>query len=713
MNDVECIYLFLYICEFQQLCCEMHSTSYIRRQNQMWKKYLTRTLVCGLLLGACVMTEAVEPTTNNSLAYEVQPPLTPYAPGVVKPEGWLLDWARAAAEGTTGHLDEWSLVYGMGWKGVKFKGINVGPEGTGWPLEQCSYWLDGLVRLAYILDDPVLIKKVHERLDPVVDGALSGSPSLIHWRPMEQLDNRFDNWAHSHIARAIVAYYQATGDPRILKALVRVYKDYPLPYPDAHFNAVCGSVNLDPMLETYRLSGEAKILQNALDYASKDGFEALVDDYLSPDLASGHTVVFYENIRVPALLYPWTGNERHLRATQNVLAKAEHDHMLPMGLISGEEHAAGIGSTRNTETCNVAAGPWSLNWLLRITGEGDYGDQLERIFFNAGPSPIARDFQTTCYYQSANRVQEGLIARHPSSPGKGSNSFVPLAHPILCCVGNSNRILPNYIMHMWMRSADGGVAATLYGPSTLSTQVMGGKPVVLECKTNYPFEEEISILIKPSRMVRFPLHLRIPAWCKNPTMQVNGKPASIKTNQRGFVVLNRTWRKGDTVSLRFPMTPSVQQGWETDYPIKKSYSNYFTKKAARPLARMGQGIHNPWSSVSYGPLLFSLPIKDITPDQMDADAKWNYALDIAPKEAIEKIKVRRTPMRKPWNWPLGGPIVLSVPARQFDWNPTKLQPLPAELIEGGKPCTIELVPYGTTKFHISMFPVTKSSFKVK
>lgn len=370
--------------------------------------------------------------------------LIPLKPGAVQPEGWLRDWAKSAAAAITGHLDEWSPTYGMAWKGVDFKARGVQVNGTGWPLEQCAYWLDGLVRLAYILDAPDLIQKAQSRLDPVVEGVLKGNPSFIHWCPIETSENGFNNWAHSHMGRALVAYYQATGNKHILDALVRVYSSFPVASPDLQFDRVCGSVNLDPLLETYCMSGEPRLIENALSYTKRQDFISMVKSYKDRALITGHVVIFYENIRVPAIAYPWTGNKDHLVATINILQQAERLHGLPMGLISGEEHAAGIGSTRNVETCNVAAGAWTLNWLLRITGERQYADRLEKIFFNAGPSPASRDFSTMCYYQSPNRLAAGFLSEAPQAPGGyEAYRFNKLGHSVLCCVGNLNRVIPN------------------------------------------------------------------------------------------------------------------------------------------------------------------------------------------------------------------------------------------------------------------------------
>src|SRR5208282_3309442 len=152
---------------------------------------------------------------------------TPLPPGTVQPAGWLRDWAQAAGEGITGHLDEYHAVFADAWKGIPVKAPNAAPDGTGWPLEQCSYWLDGLVRLGYVLHDDTLIQKAKARLDLVVNGVNQGGPSFIYWKTNPPAG--FNSWAHSHMGRALVAYYEATGDRRILQALDKAYRNYPIP----------------------------------------------------------------------------------------------------------------------------------------------------------------------------------------------------------------------------------------------------------------------------------------------------------------------------------------------------------------------------------------------------------------------------------------------------------------------------------------------------
>ena len=190
--------------------------------------------------------------------------LMPLPPGAIEPAGWLRDWAVAAANGITGHLDEWNPVFRDSWKGVS---LGDWPEADG-TLEQSSYWLDGLARLGYALHDETLMRKAQARLDLVVNGVNRGGHSLVYWK--SDLPQAFNSWAHSQMGRALVGWYEATGQRRVLDALVRAYADYPVPMGKLEFAAdprdpcpTSGLCNLDAMLETYTFSGDRRLLDRA------------------------------------------------------------------------------------------------------------------------------------------------------------------------------------------------------------------------------------------------------------------------------------------------------------------------------------------------------------------------------------------------------------------------------------------------------------------
>jgi hypothetical protein len=653
-----------------------------------------------------VIAESPRQAINYARPVEpvVKPALLPLPPGAVEPAGWLRDWAQAARDGITGHLDEWHPTFAGGWKGVPISAPGAQPDGTGWPIEQSAYWLDGALRLGLVLHDETLIRKIRARLDPVVDGVnkVEFGTTLIHWKKGCKPQG-FDSWAHSQMGRALVALYEGTGDPQVLAALVKVYADYPTNMGSLQLGgAVSGLCNLDAMLETYSFSGDRRILERALQAMAQPGVAEDIQAWEAGRLTPGHMVILYENIRLPAVAYPWSGDTHQLQATLGAFRWLDEHHMLPYGVASGEEFGSGIGAFRKTETCDVTAMLLAASWMYRIQGQGDWGDRMERAFFNAGAAPVARDFQTMCYYQSPNRLRsDSLPCEQPLCPGPEGVRFHRLGCPtVLCCVGALNRIIPNYIIHMWMATRDNGLAATLYGPCTVSALAGERVPVKVSTTTDYPFGETMRLRMEPAREVSFPLYLRIPGWCQYPQITVNGSPVNVARDARGFARIARAWTKDDVVELRLPMEPKVSRGYETEFPsANRKYFGFEPNEVFQP-RRL------PYASVLYGPLLFSLPIADVDPNTPVKDAKWQYALDTDAAHGDAGITVERRPMPARWNWPLDAPLALKVPAQAFDWRPTDAHALPEKPVTGSASESIRLIPYGCTKFRISMFPVT-------
>ena len=97
--------------------------------------------------------------TNTTETTPLLPPVfRPLPLGAIRPLGWLHDQLRIQADGLSGHLDEfWPDVADSAW---------IGGQAEGW--ERGPYWLDGLVPLAYLLDDDRLKGKVGFWLDYIL-----------------------------------------------------------------------------------------------------------------------------------------------------------------------------------------------------------------------------------------------------------------------------------------------------------------------------------------------------------------------------------------------------------------------------------------------------------------------------------------------------------------------------------------------------------------
>jgi hypothetical protein len=275
-------------------------------------------------------------------------------------------------------------------------------------------------------------------------------------------------------------------------------------------------------------------------------------------------------------------------------------------------------------------------------------------------------------------------------------------HNPLCCTAALNRVVPWYVTNMWMATYDNGLAAACYGPCKVTALAADRVPVVITCKTDYPFNETIEISVQPAREAAFPIDFRIPGWCATPALSVNGTAVTVERNAKGFARINRTWKLGDTVQLRLPMTPRVQTGRDAASGPPYDGAHRVTKVTI-PEENSTQGM--PYASVSYGPLLFALPIADTQDaNTPDTSARWKFALDVQEPG----LTMGRGAMPAKWDWSLASPLKLRANAREIAWNPDPKDPrLPSFPVAKQKPAEpITLVPYGCTRFRISMFPVT-------
>jgi hypothetical protein len=430
-----------------------------------------------------------------------------------------------------------------------------------WPYEGGGYWFDGLARLGYALHDETLIAQAKKRLYAVADNMNTRGMLFLWWLDRENAGDRkavtaalegWPLWTCGLLGRAMTGFYAGSLDKHILGALEKAYS----PDPNC-LRSITGSIsNPWPAYDTYCWTGNRGIAA-ALDGMFKRKDVALLPNVRryreAPDLKPGttvdnaHVVEFLESTTPWAVGYLWTGEKRYLDAAVGWHDLIDRVAMQPYGVPVSDEWYGPAGAFRGSETCDVAGYVWSQISLLLVSGEGRMADRAERAFFNAGPATVSRDFKSHVYFQSPNRFASHS-SDFPHGPMAEGGDY-ERKHSPLCCTAALNRIVPWYVTHMWMATYDNGLAATCYGPCKVTAMAGDRVPVVITCKTDYPFNETIEISVQPQREAAFPLEFRIPGWCAAPVLSVNGSAVAVERNAKGFVRVQRTWKPGDTVRL--------------------------------------------------------------------------------------------------------------------------------------------------------------------
>lgn len=633
--------------------------------------------------------------------------------GAIRPQGWLKDQMETMLAGTTGHLDE---VYGKirddnGWLG--------GEKDAG---EETPYWLDGAVPLAYQLDNAALKNKVLKYINWILDhqrpsgyfGALSKAEREGKQVDADHPENGDDWWPNMVILKVMQQYYTATADKRVIPFMEK-YFSYQLAalkkMPVSHWSEWAESRGADNALIVqwlYAINGNPALLdlaqliqQQSFPWSTwlgnRDWVINAATNQNDEKWMSRHGVNVAMALKAPAVDFQRTGDPVYLQKLKTGFKDLMTLHGLPMGIFSADEDLHGNLPSQGVELCAIVEAMYSLENIIEITGDPGYMDALERMSFNALPPQTTDDYNNKQYFQIANQVQISRGTFDFSLPfNRQMNNVLGMCSGYTCCLANMHQGWTKYTQSLWYKTAGKGVAALVYAPNILKT-TLNNQEVTITEKTNYPFEDEISFEIATRKEISFPLELRIPAWCAQAQVLVNG--TANQTAKGGtLITLNQKWKNKDKVTLKLPMQVSTSNWGHNSRAIERGPLVYALKLAEK---------WEKGNDKAEGDYFSVYPESD-----------WNYGLpDQIIKDPAKELEVRFTPVQG-----------------KFVWN---LQHTPVEIIAHGKkipnwkvvdgvarqPVTdrdghyrgevdtrvdqLILVPYGFTKVRIVAFPVVK------
>lgn len=636
--------------------------------------------------------------------------------GSVKPNGWLRNQLKIMLNGTTGHLDE---VYDKisndnGW---------LGGKGDGW--EETLYWLDGAVPLAWLLDDAVLKAKVKRYIDWMLDHQRpSGYFGPITKSERENkvaiastnCEDGEDWWPKMVALKVLQQYYTATKDERVIPFMEKFFSyqlksltQCPLKKWSTWAESR-GAENAMIILWLYSINRDPKLIELAKRIQSQSFpwtrwlgnrtwviRAAAYQDNV--DWMSRHGVNVAMGLKSPLIDYKLYGNKNTLDSLLTGFTDLMTLHGLPMGIFSSDEDLHGNAPTQGAELCAIVEAMFSLEQAVLVTGNTQYVDALERMTFNALPAQTTDDYNARQYYQIANQVQVTKGAFDFTLPFYREMCHVfGMKSGYTCCLANMHQGWTKFAAQLWLRSADGGLAALSYSPSTVTTTVgENQQQITIDQKTSYPFSDRITMHFATEKPIAFPLHLRLPVWCKQAVVTLNGEKIQTYVEGGQIIVLKHQWKNGDQLELHFPMEIHVSTWGRNSRAVEKGPLVYALKLAER------------WEK--------GTDEKEGTYFSVYPEGKWNYGL---LEEAIKSPASYFTVYEKKivdsdfiWNQS-HAPVEIKTKAREIvNWkliDGVARQPVSERkgMYKGelGKETEeITLIPYGCTKVRVVAFPV--------
>lgn len=604
-------------------------------------------------------------------------------PGEIRPTGWLKEMALAVRNGYTARMDEIDDEFRRAW-GPDFRPrgdkVHWSRKQGAWPSEGGAYWFEALALLAFQLNDPALKQLASNRLETVIARVNPESWGLVWWmnrsNPADVAALKGDPFLlrnSEKLTTALCQWYRATGDRRIPAALKIAYSpsafDITKPFvgawqawqvvQDAAIARVMDA-NVGRLGDDYRV----KLYWDAPDAALQQTLSRKYADERRLNLPTRHGYDVTSSLMMLLRAYQWSGDARRLEVARKWLDFFANNCRMPFGQIVKDEEWGWPGAYRAVETCTAARENQVYLAYLSALGEGRWGDEVEEAVFNIAVNAMNADCTEHVYLQQPNRLKSNDLSqcshagdRNPEGEMVRHGEYGRKHYP-LCCTAGLNLFWPNFIQGLWMLPKDGGLAASLYSPCELETSVAGGRVRVKE-ETDYPFAESVRFVFEAVPGGRFPLLLRLPRWCKRPRVAVNGSSVALAAD-KGFARIDRSWKRGDAVVLTLPMEPRLER-----------------MRDMNPAAAGQKPVD--YGYFKLGPLLFAqnLPSSGLNAEPKDVEV---------PKLAADaKAIVERNGNPKGWKDPANSCVRLVT-----------------RTLDGA---ALELVPYGSAKFRISMFQI--------
>lgn len=428
-----------------------------------------------------------------------------------------------------------------------------------WQGEFLGTWLDAASIATWNAADGELRTKIDNLVDAWLatqqpDGYLGTYAAADRWKS-------WDIWVQAHNLYGLFSYHRLSGRKDVLEAAKKIgyrfLEDFgpgkrTLRDTGWHMG-MSSSAILEPLVWLFWETGDPAFLDFCRWLVEED-WEGEGGPRVLTALLAGKGVAEVGNAKGIEMMLDFagllelhraTGEEKYLRAILAAWEDIARHHLYLTGSASTGEYFPKDFVLRNEgiymigETC-VSMGWMYLNYsLARLTGDARYLDMAEQTLYNHFLAAQSPDGERWAYYVG---LRDSKRYRWHTDPE--------------CCPTKGVRGLALTLPHFFAETED-GLTVNFYerGEAVLNTP--GGQRARLTVETAYPFAGEVRIGLDLPSPERFTLRLRLPGWCREYSLKVNGEVWELSADEKGYLGLARDWKAGDLVDFRMEMPVTV------------------------------------------------------------------------------------------------------------------------------------------------------------
>jgi len=379
------------------------------------------------------------------------------------------------------------------------------------------------------------------------------------------LDQGHELYCAGHLIQAAVAVLRAGGPAGFVEVARRLADLICEVFGPDGIQGIDGHPEIETALvELYRATGERRYLDQAKLFVDRRGHQTLSDTFFrgrdyyqdrvpvrEARVLTGHAVRALYLAAGAVDVAVETGDLELLEAVRRQYDTALRRRTYLHGGMGSNHHGESFGDDFElpserayAETCAAVALIFWAQRLLLATGKARYADEMERVLYNGIAGSTALDGRSF-FYSNPLQLRTGHDGSHEDTPSQRLPWY-----SCACCPPNLARLMASLQAYA-VTGFENGLQIHLYAAGTVTAGEYR-----FGVRTSYPWDERIDITLEEAGEGPFTLSLRVPAWCRDARLTVNGSLVRAGA-QEGYLRITRSWKAGDVVSLVLAMPPRL------------------------------------------------------------------------------------------------------------------------------------------------------------